>query len=160
MKKHLLLFVCASALASSAVAHGKMSGSYDCDKADPFHRILIPDQPGQFFQIAQHKCAWTKPATVAGVEAKDGTETTFADVTGYGESTLTGRREDTYTNGDRAFVRFTGSGFGGKWWFIGGTGKLQGIKGGGTWTGKPKGTEPGHGVIIDITGSYKLPKKT
>jgi hypothetical protein len=160
MKKHLLLFVCASALASSAVADGKVSGSYDCDKADPYLRIPIPDQPGQFFQISQSKCAWTKPATVAGIEVKDGTETTFADVTAYGEVSLTARHEATFTNGDKAFVRITGSALRGKWWFTGGTGKLQGMKGSGTWTGKLKSTEPGHGVIVDITGSYKLPKKT
>ena len=43
----------------------------------------------------------------------------------------------------------------GTWSFVGGTGKLKGIKGKGTYKGKP---DPEGNLIFDIEGEYELPK--
>jgi hypothetical protein len=45
----------------------------------------------------------------------------------------------------------------GKWTFVSGTGKLKGIKGGGTY----KGTAAADGSAdVDVEGDYTLPAKT
>jgi hypothetical protein len=41
MKKHLLLFSCALAIASSIAAQTKITRSIDCDKANPLYVIQI-----------------------------------------------------------------------------------------------------------------------
>jgi hypothetical protein len=45
----------------------------------------------------------------------------------------------------------------GKWIVTGGTGKLRGIKGGGTYTCKIKSAEPGAGYACNVEGEYTLP---
>ena len=69
----------------------------------------------------------------------------------------------TYDAGDKSFTRATGkfdvkAGTNtGKWTFLGGTGQLSGIKGGGTYACQAKGAEPGSGSTCDIKGSYTPP---
>ena len=68
---------------------------------------------------------------------------------------------DTIENGDKAFVSFQGTASikdntsEGKWSYPGGTGKLNGLKGNGTYKGK--GAEDGS-VTPDVEGEYTLPK--
>jgi hypothetical protein len=164
MRCQLLLFACASAMASSAAADIKVSGSVDCDKADPNYAIPIPDQPGQVFVIEQHKCIWTKPLKIAGSASRENTNIGFIEVTGSGVNVI-GVAVTTFENGDKTFVRDVAkvgpAGSMGKWRYTGGTGKLQGIKGQGISRCKGKSNEPGGAYTCDITGSYKLaaPKK-
>ena len=162
MRSRLLLFACASAVASSAVAQTKIAGSFDCDKSDPMHAIPVPDQQGFVYIIGQNKCTWPKPVAIKGVHSKDFTNTGFSEVMGHSVHT-TALGVTTYENGDKAFTRSTGkvddkAGTAtGKWTFTGGTGKLAGIKDGGTYACKLKGPEPGAGYSCDIKGSYTLP---
>ena len=71
----------------------------------------------------------------------------------------------TMDNGDTYAVRFTGNATGakdktaaitGKWTFVSGTGKLKGIKGGGTY----KGTGAADGSAeVEVEGDYTLAAK-
>lgn len=162
MKKHLLLFSCVLALASSAVAQTKISGSLDCDKANPMHAIQIPDREGFSYAIGQSKCTWTKAMTIEGVEGKEFVNTGFNEVMGTSVRTIS-IQVAHYGSGDKAISRSTGTIdpkaliSTGKWTFTSGTGKLRGIKGAGTYTCKMKSAEPDAGYTCDSKGEYTLP---
>lgn len=156
----ILLFACV--FVPAAVAQNKASGTLDCDKADPMHTIPIPDRQGYAFMISQNKCTWTKSLGIEGLEAKEFVNTGFNEVMGTSiRSTALG--VTTYSNGDKGYTRATGTGdakamtLSGKWTFSVGTGKLRGIKGGGTYTCKMKSSEPGGGYTCDVEGEYTLP---
>src|SRR5512136_1586691 len=157
----ILLFACIFVPTSNAVAQNKVSGAIDCDKADPMHAIPLPDRQGYSFVISQHKCTYTKSIAIEGVEAKEFVNSVFNEVMGASVRT-TASGVTTYSNGDRGYTRSTGTGEAkamtrsGKWTFSGGTGKLSGIKGGGTYTCKMKSSEPGVGYACDIEGEATL----
>jgi hypothetical protein len=162
MTRYLLLFSCVIAIASSAVAQTKASGSYVCGKADSTYVIQIPDQEGSSYQIQQGKCTWTKSFTVAGLESTQNTGVSFTET-----ASTSARWSSTgvtyYKNGDKAYHKGTGTYdpktmiSTGTWTYIGGTGKLQGIKGGGTGTCKIKSADLGGEMTCEIAGEYTLP---
>ena len=164
MTHRLLLFAFATAVASSAVAETKIAATIDCDKAEPRYVIPIPDRQGFALVISQSKCTWLKGVGIAGAQSKDFINTTFNEVAGPSVQS-TGMGVSTFDSGDKTFSRSTGK-FDvkagtttGKWTYTGGTGKLSGIKGGGSYLCKAKGTEPGVGYSCDIKGSYTLATK-
>jgi len=161
----ILLIACVFVPASNAVAQNKVSGTIDCDKGDPMHAIPIPDRQGYSFVISQHKCTYTKPIAIEGLEAKEFVNTVFNEVMGASIRT-TASGITTYSNGDKGYTRSAGTGDAkamtrsGKWTFSGGTGKLSGMKGGGTYTCKMKSSEPGVGYTCNIEGeATPLPPK-
>ncbi len=157
----LVVVVCALALASGALAQTKISGSIDCDKADPRYVLPVPDREGFIFVMDQNKCTWPKHTTVEGLKAKDFVNTRSVEVAG-GSAHTTAAGVTTYDNGDKLFTRSTGTTdvkaltSSGKWTITGGTGKLSGIKGGGTYTCQMKSAEPGAGYSCDVKGEYTL----
>jgi hypothetical protein len=162
MKRRLLFIVCALALASSAVAQTKFSGSLDCDKADPRYGIPIPDRPDFAYLVGQNKCTWPKGASVEGLQPKEFINTSFLEVIGAsGRTTAAGVTR--YDNGDKLYTRSIGTTdlkaltVSGKWTFTEGTGKLRGIKGGGTYACKLKSAESGAGFTCDVKGEYTVP---
>jgi hypothetical protein len=110
--------------------------------------------------LIKDKCTWTG-AEIGGVQLKDEDDTIVSDIVGsrtrdrgYGVATL--------ESGDKAFVHFQGANTikdkvpvtgQGTWSFTGGTGKLRGLKGKGTYKGKwnPDGTS-----TFEIEGEYQL----
>jgi hypothetical protein len=162
MKRQLLFIVCALALASSAVAQTKFSGSLDCDKADPRYGIPIPDRPDfAYLVMDQTKCT-TKGSSVEGLQPKGFVNVRFIEVTGASSHT-TAAGVTRYDNGDKLYTRSRGPTdrkaltVSGKWTFTEGTGKLRGIKGGGTYTCKLKSAESGAGFTCDVKGEYTVP---
>ena len=161
MKKQLLFIACALALASSAVAQTKISGSLDCANGDPRYAIPVPDRQGFAFVIDQNKCTWPKHTPVEGLQPKDLVNTRSIEVTGTTARTVAAG-VTRYDNGDTLFTRSTGTTdvkaltASGKWTVISGTGKLLGIKGGGTYTCNMKSAEPGAGYTCDIEGEYTV----
>jgi hypothetical protein len=161
--KVLLPFLVVFALATVASAQTKLSGAHQCAKPDQQQVIEIGDQPNHFFVISQMKCTWTKPLEISGVQSKEGVFTAFTEVTG------NRARDQEYdvvamTNGDKCYVRRQGSSTlkdgvlesaEGKWSFAGGTGKLKGLKGKGTYTAK---TAPDGMAHVEAEGEYELPK--
>ncbi len=162
MTRYLLLFACALAIALSAVAQTKTSGSIDCDRADPMQVIPIPDREGFAYVIGQYKCTWTKPVAIEGLEAKDFVNTVFNEVIGT-SARITATGVAHLSNGDKFFNHSTGTRdmktmtSSGKWAFTLGTGKVSGIKGGGTYKCKMKSAESGAGYTCDTEGEYTLP---
>ncbi len=157
-----LFVVCLLALASTALAQSKISGSLDCDKADPMYQIPIPGREGVAFVMSQTKCAWPTHSPVEGLEAKELINTNFLEVAG-ASARSTAAGVTVYDNGDKLFTRSTGVNdlkaltASGKWTIGGGTGKLSGLKGGGSYTCKMKSAEPNSGYTCTITGEYTLP---
>jgi len=157
-----LTILIALALAASLAAQTKISGTLQCGKADPQYAIPVGDRPDHVFSIFKAKCTWSKPFEMAGLAVKDYEYTAFSDISG---SRARSRSVGigTMANGDRAFVATQGPGTvkegvaqtsEGTWTYTGGTGKLKGLKGKGTYKGKaaPDGTE-----TFEVEGEYQLP---
>ena len=161
--KTLLSFLVVFALAAVASAQTKVSGTLQCGKPDQQQAIEVGDRPNHSFVISQMKCTYPKPVEIAGVQSKEGVYTLFSEVSGnrsHGQS----YGVVTMTNGDKCYVRPQGSATlkdgvlesaEGTSSFVGGTGKLKGLKGKGTYKGKgaPDGTS-----TFEVEGEYELPK--
>ena len=152
--------LCLLMLLTLASAQTKISGTAQCGKPDTQQKVDVPDHPDHSLSISQAKCTWTKPMEVAGVQNKDGVTTAMDDNHG-ATSTGHGYYVDNMANGDKAYVRFQATGSSkegtseGKWNYSGGTGKLKGIKGGGTYKGKAAAD---GSAAYDVEGEYTLPK--
>jgi hypothetical protein len=159
--KPLVLFLGALGLALNATAQTKISGTIQC-KAGAINPVAIGDKPGHAYAILQGDCTWTKPMEIGGVQTKTGTDTVTSEMSGNG-STDHGYHVDTMANGDKFTVRFQGTGKSkdgkqasgsGTWTFVEGTGKVKGIKGGGTY----KSTAEADGTTTtEVVGEYSLP---
>jgi hypothetical protein len=162
--KIILLSVIVFALAAVASPQTKISGTLQCGKADPQYSIQVGDRPNHSFAISQTKCTWTKPFEIAGIQNKEIVGTGSAEIRG---NSLRGHYYDvdTMTNGDKAYYREEFSfnlkddvpqSGDAKWTFVGGTGKLKGIKGKGSC--KLTSAAPDGSVTWDCEGEYELPK--
>lgn len=158
-----LAFLAAAALASAAGAQTKQSGTVQCGKGNPEQMIEVGDKPNHFMGVSKSACTWTTPMDTGGLKSKDGYSVAAIDATA-DKSTAHGVHVSTMDNGDKIYVKFQGSGTSkdgatqtdaGKWSYTGGTGKLKGIKGGGTYKGK--GNADGS-VTYEIAGEYTLGK--
>ncbi len=150
-------------LVAPAAAQTKISGTLQCSKPDQQYSIEVGDRPNHLFGINQVKCTWTKPLGIAGLQSKEDAYTTFNEITA-NTSRDHGSGLSTMENGDKSFVRFRGSAkykdgkpdtAEGSWSYAGGTGKLKGLKGKGTY----KGTAATDGsATYEVEGEYELPK--
>jgi len=158
--KRVLVFLFAVAVATSAGAQTKTSGTVTC-KADPASPVALTDKPNHAFAVGRAQCTWTG-FEVAGLQSKDGISTDLDEITGDTVSAR-GIHVSTMSNGDTTVVEFRGSGKmkdgkpvsgEGTWSYTSGTGKLKGIKGKGTYkgTGNADGT-----VTYQVVGEYSLP---
>ena len=163
MRRTVLSPLLVLVLASAAAAQTKISGTTQCGKPDPQHMIPVGDRANHAFGISKNKCTWPKPFEIAGAQSKDDEGTNFAEITGNSASDR-GYVVGTMSNGDKSIVRYQGkstlkdgvpqSGEG-TWSFAGGTGKLKGIKGKGTYKGKAAAD---GSMTYEIEGDYQLPK--
>ncbi len=161
--KTILAYSVVLALAPLVGAQTKISGTAQCGKSDPMHTIEVGDRPGHSVSISKVSCTWTKPWEIDGVQDKEGTSVAYEDIKG-NRSNGHGYFMGTMGNGDKYYVSFHENSVlkdgalesaQGKWSFTGGTGKLKGIKGGGTY--KDKGGP--EGFTCEVDGEYELPKK-
>ena len=158
--KSILLVLFALTLVPVTWAQKKISGALQCGKADLSYTIPVGDEPGHVFAIRKSKCTWTKAPEIAGMQAKD------AEMTGFGEfrgarGQARGASVVSLSNGDKFFVtnqgtmtRKEGLIQEGTWSITGGTGKLKGIKGKGTYKGKLGADDIG---TMELVGEYQLP---
>ncbi|HEY3123599.1 MAG TPA: hypothetical protein VGK70_06015 [Thermoanaerobaculia bacterium] len=160
--KCLLAFLAAAVFATVAAAQTKMSGTISCKKPDPMHSIDLDDAKGHAMTLSKTTCTWTKGFEIAGSPAKDGYSVATADVKG-DKASAHGVHVTTMASGDKAYVRFQGTGNSkegkpvgekGTWSFTGGSGKLKGLKGKGTYEGKP---EADGSMTYQVEGEYQLP---
>ena len=164
MKTRLILALLASlAFAAALPAQTKTSGSVQCAKPDPSYSVEVGDHPGHIYALGKVACTWTKPMEIGGITTKDGIDVAFQEFHG-SKSTDNGSHWSTMSNGDKTFVQFHGTTMldkdgkpqstSGHWSYTGGTGKMKGIKGKGTYVGKPNAD---GSVIYDVEGEYTLP---
>jgi hypothetical protein len=164
MRRYGLLVCLILLVASSALAQTPMAGVTLCGPAKPEYVIRAGDNPGHSYGLAQGSCTWTKPWEVAGLKSTVGIGTQIIETNG-DTSKVRGTFVDTMTNGDRVFYSFDftlvakpggGQVSGHKWQMTGGSGKFQGVKGQGTCTAAPVGTD--GSFRYDCRGDYTLPK--
>jgi len=164
MKLRLLLALLVSGMfAGAALAQTPISGTITCTKPDPMNAVEAGDRTGHSYIAAKTACTWTKGMEIAGSTSKSGGSAWSGEMNS-GKSTASGTHWSEMANGDKFFVRFHGAGSvdkngvvekdNGTWSFAGGTGKLKGITGKGSYAGK--GSADGS-VTYEITGNYSLP---
>ena len=148
--------------ATTAAAQTKVSGTIQCGKPDPQHLVAVGDRPDHNLGVEQTKCTWTKPLEIEGAKSTEGVSTTTNDISG-DTFRARGFHVSTMDSGDKYFVWYLGAGTSkdgalqsekGTWGFTGGSGKLKGIKGKGTFTCAASG----DGVACDVEGEYQLAK--
>jgi hypothetical protein len=163
MRKTSLLTVCAVvlAMAASAEAQTKFTGSCNQSKPDPNYMVPVGDKADHAISLGKVKCTWTN-AELAGVALKDEDDVFTSDMNGK-TSHDKGYGVGTLANGDKYFVRFEGTTTMDKnapvsatctWTFAGGTGKVKGLTGKGTCTGK---FDASGAAVFDIEGTYQVP---
>jgi hypothetical protein len=140
--------------AATATAQTKISATAQCGPPDTQHVIPVGDLPDHNIGLLQVKCTYTKPIEIAGAKSVAAVLTITNEATG---DSVQDRGCDVVTmdSGDKVFISHQGAGtYGqdqqGTWSFTGGTGKLKGIKGKGTYSCSSSG--------CDIAGEYQLAK--
>lgn len=150
-------------LASAAAAQTKTSGTISCTWPDPTYSIEVGDRAGHSVSISKFACTWIKPMEIAGLQAKDGVDVVYGDTSG-AKVRASGYHISNMSNGDKVYVRFQGNdtmkkngtteNSVGTWSYTGGTGKMKGIKGKGTYKGK---SDKDGNVVSEVEGEYELP---
>jgi hypothetical protein len=146
----------------SLSAQTKISGTLSCAKPEPAYTIPTDDGSGTVMGLVRVPCTWSKAIEMAGSTGKDGYGVAAFEVQA-GKSKDHGIHVGTMASGDKYYVHFQGSGTmnpdhsgtgSGTWTFEGGTGKLKGLTGKGTYkvTGNADGT-----ATEEIQGEYKTP---
>ncbi len=149
-------------LAPLAQAQTKISGTVQCAKPDKEFSIPVEGQTGHAYAISHGTCTWTKPMEIAGSKTKQDVFTNYDEVKG---NTAHGHGDGvgTLESGDQFRVRLEGKTLlkdaaplssEGKLTFMGGTGTLKTVKGGGTYTCKG-GPE---GMTCEVSGDYSVAK--
>ena len=163
MKTHFLL-IAAFAIAVTAAAQTKISGTESCPKPAEMHMLAVGDNPNHSLMLSQAECTWSKPVEIEGLKSKSNHNTSTNDING-GRTRDQGYVIGTMENGDKFYVTHQGAGsmkpgapatYEGKWSFTGGTGKLKGIKGSGTYKGT---VSADGGAVTEVEGEYTVPKK-
>src|ERR1700680_2942488 len=163
MKTRILLAVYLALLAASSVsAQTKTSGTLKCGKPEPRYSVEVGDRPGHVIVLEKTACTWTEPQVMGSDKTKDGYSVATVDITAT-RASGSGTHVSTLESGDKLFVAYRYStplkdGKGGEthgtWSYTGGTGKLKGIKGGGTF----KTTFGEDGTTTQSEGQYELPQ--
>lgn len=159
-KTGVLLLLAAVGFAAPAIAQTKLAGSVHCAKGDPDTALDVGDKAGHMLTARKAACTWTG-LEVAGLQVKSGTDVATGELSG----TMmhdSGYHTAVADNGDKFTVHFTGNAtmakdntgaITGKWTFVSGTGKLKGIKGGGTYKGKANAD---GSADVDVEGTYTV----
>jgi len=154
---------CAAACATLAGAQTKVSATGKCSaKPEVQQSAEVGDRAGHVLVLTKQACTWTTPMEMAGLKSKTYTVSIASDQAG-GKSQDRGYVVVTMENGDKAYVHVQGTSISGKdgapisddgtWSYAGGTGKLKGLKGKGTYKGKAGA----DGFEDQIEGEYSLP---
>jgi hypothetical protein len=159
----LMLAVASLLWTAAAHAQSKTSGRLSCTKPDPVHVIPVGDRPGHVLGVLQYKCNWATPMQLGTDSSKDGTSTETFEASG-DKTRAHGTHVATMHSGALVFISYRGVettskdgalvGSKGTWAYSGGTGKLKGLKGKGTYRCTPSG----DASVCDIEGDYQLAK--
>jgi len=153
-------------VASVVAAQTKVSGKMQCPKPEVVGTVEAGDEAGHRLTLEKNTCPWSTPMEIVGEKSKDGTYVAFSENSPTRASTR-GTYVGNMDNGDTFYLSFhwavvkdgkPKSWFAhvkGTWMFTGGTGKLQGITGKGTYTA----TEDENGGVVSMEGEYAVAKK-
>jgi hypothetical protein len=131
--------------ATTALAQTKATGTQLCAKPDAQQIVPVGDRPAHALGLLQFKCVWTTPMQIGSDTSKDGLDTETVEISG-NSARASGRHVSTMQSGDKGFVSYWGTetmkkgalvASKGTWAYTGGTAKLKGIKGKGTYTCAP-----------------------
>jgi hypothetical protein len=152
-----------AAFAGSMFAQTHISATAKCGKADASQPpIEVADQAGHVLMAMKMSCTYSKALEIAELKATTQSVAELTEMTG-AKFQDRGYAVMTMENGDKAYARTQDTGVmkeggaftdEGTWTFTGGTGKLKGLKGKGTYRSSG-GTDTGE--EIQIEGEYSLP---
>jgi len=150
-------------LVPAAGAQRKISGTENCHQPEIVSATNAGDMEGHILAVQKNTCTWTTGMEMEGAKAKDGSGVEFVEIwptRASSDGTYVGNMD----NGDKFFVSYHGSvtlkdgaptgPVHGTWSYTGGTGKLKGITGKGTFTATPN---PDGSSEIDVEGDYTIP---
>jgi hypothetical protein len=151
-------------LASAVGAQTKVSGQHKWPKAPEVVGTAEPgDRAGHALSLMKNTGGtWTTPLEMEGQKSTEGTSVAFLEMTAT-RATSNGTYVGNMDNGDKFFVSFhdTAAVKDGKagvakgtWSYTGGTGKLKGITGKGTYTVTPNAD---GSAMVDVEGEYSVP---
>src|ERR1017187_2614764 len=103
-----LAFTLLTITGATATAQTKITGDGKCGKPDQRQSIDVGDRAGHALALLKLSCTWTTPLEMGGLKSKDQTATITSDVSGE-KGQDRGYVVITMDNGDKAFLRFTGS---------------------------------------------------
>jgi hypothetical protein len=161
--KSLGLTVLLAAFAGSALSQTQVSGTSKCGKPDASQPTEVGDHTDHVLVTEKGSCTWNVPLEMAGLKTTTMTLAEAVDANG-AKFQVRGYAVMQMDNGDKAYVRYQGTGAAttpeantgeGTWSYTGGTGKLKGLKGKGTY--KTSGSSDG-GIESKIEGEYTLPQ--
>jgi hypothetical protein len=157
------LAVLLAIFAGSALAQTHFSATLKCGKAVTSEPpIEVGDQPGHVLMVMKMSCTYSTPPEIGGLKPTTHSAAEFNEMTG-GKFQDRGFGVTTMENGDKAYTHSQDTGImkeggvftdEGTWTFTGGTGKLKGIKGRGTYKSSGVADE---GEEIQTEGEYSLP---
>lgn len=141
-----------------ALAQTRISGTAVCSGPEHIHVMRLTDRADHFFVMSQGKCHWTKPLEIEGTHTQTDVATVSKEVL-RNHAHLRGYVTETAANGDKFSYRIIGTQVldhgktvseHGHWTIINGTGKLKGLHGKGTYTGKLQGAN----MVFNLEGEY------
>ena len=153
MSRIFIAIALACFAAAATEAQTKVSATAECGQPDTHHVIPVGDLPDHSLGLLQVKCTYTKPMEIEGAKSVSTVITMTNEVSG-DSIRAHGFQVVTMDSGDKVFVSHEGAGTpegqDGTWSISGGTGKLKGVKGKGTYSCSSSG--------CDIAGEYQLAK--
>jgi hypothetical protein len=142
MKKLLLVLLGLAGCAALASAQTKISGTGKCNpKPDTQQAVEAGDRANHTLAVVKNSCTWTTPVEMEGLKSTTYTVTSLADSWG-AKSTDRGYVVMEMDNGSAE----------GTWSYTGGTGKLKGLTGKGTY----KGAAAADGFTDQVEGEYTI----
>jgi hypothetical protein len=153
----IALMIFSSPTLTMAKTH--ITGTAECSGPEQVHVMRLSDQAEHFFVMSQGKCHWTKPFDIAGTKIQSDQATVTKEVLG-SQASVRGYVTETTASGDKFSYHIVGEQVidhgktvseHGRWTIVSGTGKLQGLKGKGTYTGKLGGKS----MVFDLKGEYQ-----
>jgi hypothetical protein len=145
--------------ATLALAQIHIAGTAECSGPEQVHVMRLGDHAGHFFVMSQGKCHWTKPVDIAGARTQSDEATVTKEIRG-NHARVRGYVTETTASSDKFSYRILGEQVidhgktvseHGHWTIVSGTGKLKGIHGKGTYTGKLQGKS----MVFDLEGEYR-----
>jgi hypothetical protein len=162
MKRRVWLFGWLALFATVGVnAQNKLSVTLTC-KGEAVHALDVGDHPEHLLAVWKEACTYVQPARIGTEKLVDGYSVGFSEDTAT-DSTTSGHHVATTESGARLFLAFHGTTplkhlkragpTNGTWSYSEGTGKLEGIRGKGTYrvTRNDDGT-----FTVVIKGTYEL----